>query len=232
MERESISAATRKEIGKSAARHLRAKGQVPAVLYGRGRAPVALEVDVRQMSAALAGGKYSTHVFDLQVSDEGASQPSVTVMIKEVQRDPITSTLFNIDFHAISLTEKVQAQVPVVLTGEPVGVKQGGILERLHSEISVSCLPTSIPEQAEVDISAMEIGDSIHASALTLPSDVELLTSPEEVLAILAPPAKVVEEVPAAVAEGEEEAAEPEVTAQKGEAPAPEEEEKKPEKEE
>jgi large subunit ribosomal protein L25 len=225
MERVKITAAPREEIGKSAAQHLRAQGLVPAVLYGRGREPLALKVDEKEMKATLAGGTYSTHIFDLQVA--GGPKAPVAVMIKEVQRNPISRVLQNIDFHAISLTEKVHAQVPVVFTGEPAGLRQGGILERLHSEISVSCLPTKIPERIEVDISGMMIGDSIHARGLAIPAEVELLTSLEEVLVVLAPPAKVVEEVPAAAAEA---AAEPEVIGQKGEETSAEEPEEKKEK--
>jgi len=222
MERVEITAVTRKESGKCAARHLRAKGQVPAVVYGRGREPVNLAIEGREIAAAMAGGAYSTHVFDLRVSGEGGGRLPFPVMIKEVQRHPISGLLLNLDFHAISLTEKVHTHVPIVLKGEPAGIKRGGILERLHSEILVSCLPTQIPERIEVDISGLEIGDSIHVRDLFLPAEVELLTSPEEVMVILAPPAKVVEEVPVAAAAAEE-VTEPEVVAQKGEKPAEEE---------
>jgi len=220
MEQISIKAAARQQTGKSAARHLRARGQTPAVLYGRGRQPLPLAVETRQMTATLARGVYSTHVFDLHIDGGGAPPSPVAVMIREVQRHPINGTLLNIDFHAISLTEKVHAQVPLLLKGEPAGLRKGGILERLHTEITVSCLPTQIPDHIEVDISSLDIGDSIHVKDLTLPEGIELLTSPEEILVLLAPPAKVVEEVPAAPAE----APEPEVLTQKeGAPPGPEE---------
>ena len=212
MDRVIINATPRTESGKSAARRLRTAGQVPAVVYGRGREPVNIAVDVREIGAAMAGGAYLTHIFDLQLSTADAT--AFPVMIKEVQRHPLQGILLNIDFHAISLTEKVHAHVPIVLKGEPIGLKRGGVLERLHPDIFVSSLPTDIPDRLEVDISGLEIGDSIHARDISLPDNVEMLSNPEEVLIILAAPAKVVEEAPVVAAE---EAAEPEVITQKGE---------------
>ncbi len=219
MERIIISATPRAETGKSAAKHLRDAGKVPAVLYGRGREPQTLTLEGKEIVATL-GGVYTTHIFDLKITDQGATAP-VSVMIKEVQRNPITGRLQNIDFHAISLTEKVHAQVPVRLKGEPAGAKKGGIVERLHTEIAVSCLPTAIPDHIEVDISALDIGDAIHVRDLGLPAEVEVLTPAEEIVVMLTPPSKAVEEVPVAVVA--EEAAEPEVLAQKGEKEAEEE---------
>lgn len=213
MDRVIINATPRTESGKSAARRLRTAGQVPAVVYGRGREPVNIAVDVREIGATMAGGAYLTHIFDLQLSTADAT--AFPVMIKEVQRHPLQGILLNIDFHAISLTEKVHAHVPIVLRGEPLGLKRGGVLERLHPAILVSSLPTDIPDRLEVDISGLEIGDSIHARDISLPDNVEMLSNPEEVLIILAAPAKVVEEAPVVAAE--EEAAEPEVITQKGE---------------
>ena len=223
MERTNISVALRTEIGKGAVRQLRAQGLIPAVLYGRGKETLVLSVEKSAIIPHLAKGAYHTHLFDLNVAGKPKGAAPITVMIKEIQRNPISGKLLNIDFHAISLTEKVQAHVPVTFIGEPPGVKQGGILEKLHAEILVSCLPTAIPDHLEVDVSGMTIGDSVHARDLALAEGVELLTSPDEVIVVLAHQARA-EEVVAPVA-AEEEAAEPEVLAQKGE--KTEEEEKK-----
>jgi len=214
MERTKIKATVRSEHGKSAARHLRAQGLVPAVVYGKGVDTLAITIEESALKAIIASGVYTTHIFDLQVKGDAAPPKPLPVMIAQLQRHPITRYFQNVDFHAISLKEKIHAQVPIAFKGEPVGLKRGGILERLHLEISVSCLPTSIPDHIEVDLSAMEIGDSVHVRDLTIPKEVEVLTSGDEMIALVAPPAKAVEEAPAAVAE---EGAEPELVDQKGE---------------
>jgi large subunit ribosomal protein L25 len=214
MELTKIKAAIRGEIGKSAARNFRRQGLVPAVVYGKGQATLAITVEETALQAIIASGVYTTHIYDLLVSGEKAPAKPVPVMIAEVQRHPITRKFRNVDFHAISLKEKVHAQVPIAFQGEPAGLKRGGILERLHLEISVSCLPTQIPDHIEVDISQMEIGDTVHVRDLKIPEAVEVLTPEDEMIILLAPPAKVVEEVAAPVVE---EGAEPELVGKKGE---------------
>jgi large subunit ribosomal protein L25 len=215
MERTKIKATVRQENGKSAARHFRNQGLVPAVVYGKSQAALAVTVEETALKAIIASGVYTTHIYDLQVSGEAAPAKPVPVMFAEVQRHPISRKFQNVDFHAISLKDKVHAQVPIAFKGEPAGLKRGGILERLHLEISVSCLPTEIPDHIEVDISALEIGDTIHVKDLQVPKAVEVLTAGDEMIVLLSPPAKVVEETPvAAVAE---EGAEPELVGQKGE---------------
>jgi large subunit ribosomal protein L25 len=214
MERTKIKAAIRAEHGKSAARQFRRQGLVTAVLYGKGQTTFAVTVEETAVQAIIASGVYTTHIYDLQVSGEQAPAKPVPVMIAAVQRHPITRKFWNIDFHAISLKEKIHAQVPIAFQGEPAGLKRGGILERLHLEISVSCLPTDIPDHFEVDISKMEIGDSVHARDLSIPKGVEMLTPGDDMIAQVAHPAKAVEETVAPTAEVE--GAEPELVGQKG----------------
>jgi large subunit ribosomal protein L25 len=211
MERTSISAIQRDENGTSAARRLRTAGYIPAVVYGRGKEVISIGVPKDQIIAALSAGAYTTHLFDLNIADAAP----VTVMIMEVQRNPVTRKLLNIDFHAVSLTEKVHASVPIMLKGEPAGAKLGGIVERLHNEISVRCLPEQIPDHIDIDISGLNIGDAIHVRDLGLAEEVETDLSPDESIVMLTPPAKAIEEVKPT--EEAEEGAEPEVIAQKGE---------------
>lgn len=209
MERVKLNATPRTESGKTAARRLRNEGKVPAVLYGRGREPMNLAVPEEEMRAALHGGGYATHLFDLEIP----GSPALTVMIAEVQREPINRTLLNIDLHAISLTEKVHANVPVILRGEPIGLKQGGVIERMLSEIPVSCLASEIPDHFEVDISEMHVSDAIHVRDIAMSDGVEPLVSVDEAVVLLAAPTKPVEEATAVT----EETAEPEVVSKKAE---------------
>jgi large subunit ribosomal protein L25 len=209
MERVKLNATLRQESGKTAARRLRKQGQIPAVVYGRGREPMNVAVPTEELRAALRGGGYATHLFDLDIPDT----PPVTVMIADVQSNPISRILLNVDLHAISLTERVHANVPVILRGEPIGLKHGGVVERMYSEISVSALPTDIPDHFEVDISGLGIGDAIHVSDLPMPEGAQALLSLDEAIVRLASPTKAIEETPVAA----EETAEPELVTKRGE---------------
>jgi large subunit ribosomal protein L25 len=219
MERVSLSAQERTGVGKSGARRARRDGFVPAVLYGRGRTPRALSVGRKDLVSALRTAGRNA-LIDLRIAQDGESQAE-TVMIEEIQRDQIRREILHIDLHLISLTEALDVNVPVVLTGTPEPVTSGtGILEQLRREVEVRCLPTQIPDRLTIDVSALQVGDSLHVRDLKVGEGIEVLTPPEEVLAAVVAPAVEEEAAPAAEAEA---AAEPEVVGKapaEGEAPA------------
>jgi len=219
MERVSLSAQERTGVGKSGARRARREGYVPAVLYGRGRTPRALSVGRKDLLSALRTAGRNA-LIDLRIAQDGESQAE-TVMIEEIQRDQIRREILHIDLHLISLTEALDVNVPVVLTGTPEPVTSGtGILEQLRREVEVRCLPTQIPDRLTIDVSALQVGASLHVRDLKVGEGIEVLTPPEEVLAAVVAPAVEEEAAPAAEAEA---AAEPEVVGKapaEGEAPA------------
>jgi large subunit ribosomal protein L25 len=219
MERVSLSAQERTGVGKSGARRARREGFVPAVLYGRGRSPRALSVGRKDLLSALRTAGRNA-LIDLRIGQDGESQAE-TVMIEEIQRDHIRREILHIDLHLISLTEALDVNVPVVLTGTPEPIASGtGILEQLRREVEVRCLPTQIPDRLTIDVSALQVGDSLHVRDLKAGEGIEVLTPPEEVLAAVVAPATEEEAAPAAEAEA---AAEPEVVGKaptEGEAPA------------
>jgi large subunit ribosomal protein L25 len=219
MERVSLSAHERTATGKSGARRARRDGLVPAVLYGRGRTPRVLSVGRKELVSALhTAGRNA--LIDLRIAQDGEGQAE-TVMIEEIQRDHIRREILHVDLHLISLTERLEVNVPVVLTGTPEGVASGaGILEQHRREVEVRCLPTQIPDRFTVDVSGLHVGGSLHVSDLKVGEGIEVLTPPEEVLAAVVAPAAEEEAAPAAEAEV---AAEPEVVGRapaEGEAPA------------
>jgi len=218
MDQIEVNVIRREAAGKSAARRLRTQGRAPAVIYGKEFETLPVAVDLSELEPIFAEGQQSTALLRLHI-DGKASRSSPLVMIKEVQRDPLSGQVLNVDFHKISLKEKVTAQVPVVLTGESPAVRHGGILEHVLREIEVECLPTDIPDRFDVDISHLEIGHSIHLNELQAPDRVTVLTGADEVIAVMAAPKAVEEPAPAEAeaVEGEEEPQEPEVLAQKGE---------------
>ena len=203
----------RSETGKQAAKRIRRAGAVPANLYGHGMTPMALQVDMKALHTALHTKAGENVVLTLKV--EGVQLKESTCLIKEIQNNPVSDKIDHVDFTVISLTEKIDVKVHLVLlnSGEAVGVKEGGVLDLVHHEIEVECLPTDIPEKITIDVKAMKIGDTLHAKDLHMPKGVACKLAAEEVIVALHPPMK--EEVVA------EEAApgEPEVI-EKGKKPA------------
>lgn len=206
--------ATRSEVGKTANRRLRTAGRIPGVVYGRGEEAVAVAVDAHVFSKTVPEANWFSSVIRLRIEGGEAQDREPTVMIREVQRDLVGRRLLSVDFLRISLEEAVRAQIPVVTVGESPGVKQGGILEHIAHEVVVECLPMDMPDHLELDISEMEIGDSLRLRDLVAPPGVTLTAQPDDVLVVLAPPVQLEEVVPEVeVVEGAlvEEAAEPEV---------------------
>ncbi|MFA5143388.1 MAG: 50S ribosomal protein L25 [Candidatus Omnitrophota bacterium] len=228
MEKIILKAETRTATGKKIAKDLRAKGIIPANVYKSGKQATNLQVVVTDLKDVLHTRAGENVIITLKISGEGNLKDK-TVVIKEIQREPIKSQILHIDFNEISLTETLKVNVPLVSRGEPVGVKvDGGILEHIMRELQVECLPTAIPEKLEVDVSNMKIGDAIYVKNVVLPEGVKVLNDAELIVMIVKPPKVEVpkEEV---AAEG---AVEPELIRKKkeeaveGEAAAPKEEAK------
>jgi large subunit ribosomal protein L25 len=185
MAEQKLVANKRDDAGKGVARKLRAAGRVPAVLYGRGADPQPISVDARELGHVMHGG--ANVLVDLVVDGE-----QHLAMPREVQRDHIKGRYWHIDFFAVSRTEKITVEVPIRLVGESSGVKMGGVLEHHLWDVEVECLPTDVPDAIEADISALEIGDSIHVSDLRAPNGAVIISNPEDsVVAVAQPQARV-----------------------------------------
>ena len=200
MERISLTAVLRPEIGKNAVKRVRKAGLVPAVLYGRNHAPVSLAIDRRALSGALRTEAGRNVLIDLQVKRDG-NETSDTVMIAEIQHDHIRRQVLHVDLHHISLTEQIEVRVPIVLTGVPEGVADGGgILEQHLRELLVRCLPAAIPEHVTVNVQGLRLGASLHVRDLPPAKAVEAVTPPEEVIAAVVAPKEEEVAAPAAAA--------------------------------
>jgi large subunit ribosomal protein L25 len=199
----------RNTIGKGAARALRRQGLIPAVLYGPKRETVSLSVSPLDLEQIYKTSGTEQVILNLII--ENGDTQKVTVMVKEVQASPVTREYLHIDFFEISLTEKIVVEVPVEVTGKAKGVERGGFLQVVRHELEVSCLPTDLPDKIEVDVTKLDIGDAVHAGAISLPETIELLTDPSYTVLTVVAPAVEEEEVPEeAEEELEGEAAEPE----------------------
>jgi large subunit ribosomal protein L25 len=182
----------REGVGKSAARRLRGAGSVPAIYYGRGETPIPIALPTRDLEAILHGASGSNVIVDLQVKGEAAGDRKA--LLREIQRHPVRGHIVHVDLQHILLTERIKVEVPVELIGVPVGVKDGGgILEQLLREVEIECLPTDIPASVNVDVSHLNVGDSVHVSDLKV-ERAQVLTEPERGVATVVPPT-VLEEV-------------------------------------
>ncbi len=210
MDRMVLEAQARPSMTKGQRNQLRVEDKVPAVIYGRGDDNLPLIVDGRILRQVLTTGG-SNVLVDLAVKAKGKKTRQETVMFKDVQRDMLfQDRIIHVDFIRISMTDKIEVSVQLNFVGEPVGTDDGGVLTMVTREVLVKCLPGDIPEQFDIDISALNIGDSITAESMVLEGDIELLTLPETTLVQVLAPMAEEELEPSAEeeAEGEEAAAE------------------------
>lgn len=198
----------REESGKGAARKTRAAGRIPGVLYGRGQPTVSITLNPRELERLLQVSEAGLNtLIDLRFPDSARADDKV-VLVKEMQRDPVRGSLLHVDLYEVDLTQTVEVEVPIHLSGKPKGVEMGGVLEHPMREIEVECLPRAIPDAITVDVSELEIGDGIHVRDLVLPEGVKLLSDPDLAVAHISAPT-VEEAAPEVEAlEGEEAPAE------------------------
>lgn len=189
-----LKAKQREKRGKSAVKKLRAQGEVPAIIYGEGLASTPLQVAEPDLKAALRTEAGVHALINLEIEGSGGSRTE-TVIAKEIQRHPTRDNYLHADFYKVAMDKKIETAVPIVLTGESPGAKMGGVLQRGLWELKIECLPTDIPEHLEVDVSPLEIGDTIKVSDLAIPEGVELLISPDEIVVHILPPTIHKEEV-------------------------------------
>jgi large subunit ribosomal protein L25 len=202
-----LSASARTESGKGAARSLRRSGQIPAIIYGHAREPQSLALNERDLDRLLQGISAESTVIELAVDGGRATK----TLIREIQRHPFKRQILHVDFQELVAGEKVTVSIPLVLVGTPEAVRTGGaIVDQTMRELEIEVDPSNIPNHIDVDVSALEIGDSIHVSDLKLPEGVEVQDDPETTICVVSVP-RAISETPAAGTEAIAEAPEPEV---------------------
>jgi len=207
-----LTAERRTALGRSAVRKLKATGAVPAVIYGARDKPEPLQVSKRDISAMLSHASGENILVELEV----AGVANRLALVQEVQHSPIGGDVLHIDFHAVSMDEVIEADVPLEPTGIANGVKNfGGLLEQNLRTLSIECLPRDLPDVIKVDVSALNVGDAIHVRELPLPTGVSTRVPADlTAFSVLAP---TVEEEPVAAAA--EAPTSPEVIKEKKEEP-------------
>jgi large subunit ribosomal protein L25 len=205
-----LKAEKRTAVGRSAARKLKARGVIPAVVYGGKETPQPLQVSARDITGMLSHASGENILVELEIAGE---QSNRMALVQEIQHSPVGGDILHVDFHAISMDEKIQAEVPLEPVGIANGVKNfGGLLEQSLRSLPIECLPRDLPDRITVDVSNLNIGDSVHVRDIPLPSGITAKVQADlTAFSVLAP---VVEEEPVPIA-GEAAAAGPEVITEK-----------------
>lgn len=210
MERLELRAVHRERDTKGKLKLMRSQGMIPGVVYGRDQEPTVVAVDERELKQVINRGGTNV-LIDLLINGDKGEGVQDTVMLKEIQRDPIKKDHFlHVDLIRVSLTDKVEVNVPLHLVGEPQGVKEGGVLQVQMREVMVEALPADIPEHLTIDIGGLNIGDSLHVGDIRLPQGLEVLEDSDATIVSVLAPTIDEEEERAAEEEGEETAAEAE----------------------
>lgn len=193
-----LRAQTGRKPGSRNSRRLRREGMIPAIVYGLGMDPVSVAVDGRELHTVLHTEAGANAIISLEI--EGGD--TVTTMARVVERHPFRSEYRHVDFVKVDLTQVTQAEVAIHFEGDPVGVKEGGVLSPAKTHVLVEALPTELPGHIELDISGVELGESLRVVDLPQIDGVTYLDDPEAVLMSITTPAAEIEEPE--VAEGEE----------------------------
>ncbi|MBU0548667.1 MAG: 50S ribosomal protein L25 [Candidatus Omnitrophica bacterium] len=217
MEEIFLEAELREEKGSSKARELRNNGYLPSVVYFHGQDALSIKLTKSTLLKLVHQHRLESIIINLKIKDDKKAKGR-PCLVKEIQYDPVSEEIIHVDFNEISLTEAIKVNVSIEAKGEAIGVKQeGGSLEHILWEIEVECLPTNIPQNIEVDVSALKMGEAIYVKDIVFPPGVKPLNDPAAIVLHVAAPMK--EEVPVETLEAEDKQ-EPEVIKEKKEAPA------------
>jgi large subunit ribosomal protein L25 len=198
--------------GKGPARRTRQAGRIPCNIFGHGIQPIAVEANAREFDALATRISVENTLVELTVGDD----KPLSVLIREIQRHPLRKNVMHIDFFAIKAGEKIKVSVPVHLTGTASGVRNaGGMLQQNLHEVEIECLPKDIPASFEVDVTELEIGDSIHVGDIDT-GDFPTSEAPERTVCVVQPPRVIEEETEEEEGEEFDEDQEPEVITARG----------------
>lgn len=193
-----LNARHRAERGKGAARKLRSEGLVPAVVYGHGEETRALSVDAHELETLFSKISVENTIINLKIAEEKAEVPA---LVREVQSHPVRPQVLHVDFYQIHAGVEVEVEIPIRLVGTAAGVREGGILEHVVHELPIRCLPDRIPNVLELDVTALDMGDTLQVSDIPLPEGVVAQLDGERTVCAVVAPAVVATEEEEAEAE-------------------------------
>jgi large subunit ribosomal protein L25 len=209
MDERSLVVQWRTEKGKEKARSLRRQGLIPAVVYGQREETIPVSLNPQELFKVMREGAGERTLINLTIEGLQDGPVTKTVILKEKQIEPLKRTLLHVDLYTITMDEEIHVSIPIHIVGKAQGVELGGVMEQVLREIEVECLPGDIPPRIDVDVSSLDIGDSIHVSDITL-EKAKILVDLGQTVVTVVPPVKeevveVVEEIAEEEVEGEEE---------------------------
>jgi len=190
----SLKAALRNRTGSGRLNQMRREGWVPSVIYGKGTENLNLKVDAKTFSDVLAHSSSENIIVNLEIEGQGTR----LAFLQSIQHDPISAKVLHADFRSIDENTHITAHIPTHLNGESLGVKAGGLIEQYVHAIEITCLPNDLPETLEVDISHLQVGDSLHIGDITYPTGVKATHAADVVVAHIGKPGAAVSEEAAA----------------------------------
>lgn len=187
MDQAMLAARIRTQKGKGAARRLRKNNEIPAIFYGPETDPIMLAVDFPELEQIIIEANSEHIILDLQLeTDQG--KETHKAMIKDLMLDPVNKRFLHADFYEISLDREISINIPIHLVNTPIGLKSGGVLQPIRRELTISCLPDNLIKYLEVDVSGLEIGDSLHIRDIELPEGITCSEEDHLTIAVLAAP--------------------------------------------
>lgn len=198
-----LAARVREGKGKGVARRLRKDNQIPAIFYGPMTEPILLAMDYPELKRVLKQASGENILLDLQIQS-GKGNETRKVILKELQMDPVKDVCLHADFHEISMDKKITVNIPIHLINTPKGISQGGILQHIRRELTISCLPGNLVEAIDLDVSGLGIGDSLHIRDIQLPEGIRSVDEEHLTVAVVTIPSVKAEAVEAEGVEGEE----------------------------
>lgn len=167
----SLKTSLREAVGNSPSRGLRRSGKIPAILYGPKIEPVKLTIEKTALEPIFKDGSVGQKLLTLEISNDSGKR---LVMIKDMQRHPVSRRLLHLDLYEISMDKKVKVMVPVETVGKPIGVEMGGMLQIIRRELEVLCFPNNIPQAITIDVTDLNVGGAFHVKDLKLEGDIEV----------------------------------------------------------
>ncbi len=193
-----LSARPRAEGGRNAVKQVRSRGSIPAVIYGAKDAPAKLEISKKDLTRLLSHAVGENILVELEINDGGKTTNRLS-LIQEIQHHPVRGEVIHVDFHAVSMTEEIEADIVLQPDGESIGVKTfGGLLQQSMRSLPIRCLPQNLPEIIIVDVSGLNLGESLHVRDIKLPEGVTAATDADLTVFLVSEPTVAEEPTPAA----------------------------------
>ena len=189
-----LNAEIRTKTGKGPARKLRTAGKLPAIYYGPEANPIMLSIDYIHLEKMLKGKSAENIIFDLKI-DSDKKRKLIKVIIKEIQKDPVTRDYLHVDLYEIAMEKELEANITVKLINTPIGVTNGGLLGHIQRELRVSCLPKNLVDKIDIDVSGLDIGQSLHVKDVAFPPGLKSLEDEDLTVATVVAPTIEEEEV-------------------------------------